>query len=295
MDIKLRPIHEQVMVITGASSGIGLTTALGAAELGAKVVLVARSAQTISAVVDDITGHGGEAIAVSADVADRHQLQNVAEAAINKWGRIDTWVNDAGSSIYGKIEDISEEDARRLFDTNFWGVVNGSVVALPHLRRDGGALINLGSEASEAPLPLLEMYAASKYAVKGFTDCLRIEVQQVDRSPVAVTVIQPTATDTPFDEHGKNYMEKEPNLPPPRIEPEQVADAILDAAVHPRRDVKVGLMSKANTFVAKHLPRLGDRLAAMRVRQLKRDEPPQRPREGNLHHAGEANRQHGDH
>src|SRR5205085_5634918 len=131
-------------------------------------------------------------------------------------------------------------------DINFWGVVNGSLAALPHLKANGGALINIGSEVSEAYVPLLGMYTATKHAVKGFTDTLRVEIEDVDQAPVSVTLIQPTAVDTPFPQHARNYQTQEPKLPAPQIEPGQVADAILRAAVHPVRAQRVGVMASVN-------------------------------------------------
>ena len=294
MSIKLKPLNEQVIVITGASSGIGLTTAQSAAKQGAKVVLAARSKKTLDDVVHSIQAAGGDAIAVECDVADRQQVQNVADAAIAKFGRIDTWVNDAGVAIYGRLDQVADEDSRRLFDINFWGVVYGSLVALPLLKRDGGALINVGSEVSEAYVPILGMYSASKHAVKGFTDALRVEVEQVDQAPVSVTLIQPTAVDTPFDEHARNYMDKEAKLPSNQIDPQEVADAILKAAVKPTRDIRVGGMSKLNTFVAKNFPGVADRMTARQVDDLHREEPPRHP-EGTLHVPGEDGRVHGNH
>ena len=221
--MKLKPLAEQVIVITGASSGIGLATAQAAVEGGARLVLAARSLETLDLICADIEDAGGSAICVAADVASREDVENVARAAIDEYGRIDTWVNNAGVSIYGTLEEVSEADNRRLFDTNFWGVVNGSLVALPHLKRHGGALINVGSEVSDAVVPLQGMYSASKHAVKGFTDALRVEVEDVADCNVSITLIQPTAVNTPYPQHARNYMECEPKLPSPRIEPEQVA------------------------------------------------------------------------
>lgn len=294
MALKLRPLDQQVIVITGASSGIGLATAESAAKQGAKVVLAARSTDTLDDIVGRIRSAGGQAIAVSCDVADRQQVQRVADQAISHFGRIDSWVNNAGVAIYGRLDEVSDADNRRLFETNFWGVVNGSLTALPHLKKQGGALINLGSEVSDAVAPLLGMYSTSKHAVKGFTDALRVEVEHVDKAPVSITLIQPTAVDTPFDEHGKNYMESQADLPSPMIEPQKVADAILSAAVKPTRDIKVGMMSKVNTFAAKNLPGVADRMSAKQVKNLKRDEPA-RDREGTLNKAGRSGRMHGNH
>jgi len=190
MSPKLKSLDQQVMVITGASSGIGLCTAEAAAKKGAKVVLAARSEKTLQEVVERINASGGEAIAVTADVSDRQQCENIAQQAVARFGRIDTWVNNAGLAIYGRLDEVSEEDNRRLFDINFWGVVDGSLTALPHLKAaGGGALINLGSEVSEAAVPLLGMYAASKHSVKGFTDSLRIEIERVDQLPISITLI----------------------------------------------------------------------------------------------------------
>jgi short-subunit dehydrogenase len=131
-------------------------------------------------------------VVVAADVADRDALEDVARLAVERFGRIDTWVNNAGVSIYGRLDEVSDEDNRRLFETNFWGTVYGSLVALPYLRRQGGALINVGSEVSDAVIPLQGMYSASKHAVKGFTDALRVEIEHVDEAPVEIVRMRAT-------------------------------------------------------------------------------------------------------
>lgn len=289
---RLRPIEEQVMVITGASSGIGLATTLAAAERGASVVAVARSEHTLRDVVDTITSAGGRAMMAVADVSDRRAMENVARVVASDFGRIDTWVNNAGVAIYGRLEEVDEEDSRRLFDVNFWGVVNGSLAALPYLRTSGGALINVGSEVSEGVIPLQGMYSASKHAVKGFTDALRLEVEQVDEAPVCITLIQPTAVDTPYPEHARNYMDREPKLPTPMIDPAQVAHAILKAAAEGGRDVKVGAMASFNTVMSLLMPSLADRFAAMQADRQQREEPPLNP-QGTLYRASETGRVHG--
>lgn len=277
MQVQHRPLDQQVIVITGATSGIGLCTALVAAERGARLVLTARSAGTLDAVVQQIRFDGGEATAAVADVADRAQVAQVAQAAVERFGRVDTWVNNAGVSMYGRLDEVSEADSRRLFDTNFWGVVNGSLEALPLLRRQGGALINVGSEVSEAVIPLQGMYATSKHAVKGFTDALRVEVEQVDRAPVTITLIQPTAVNTPYPQHARNYMDREPKLPTAPIDPHKVAEAILKAAVEGGRDIRVGAMAVMNTAMSRLLPRIGDRLSARLVDRQQLDAEPRFP------------------
>jgi short-subunit dehydrogenase len=292
MGLKLKPLNEQVIVITGASSGIGLCTAESAAKQGARVVLAARSENALADAVGRIQAAGGDAFHVHADVSVRCDLQKVAEETLSRFGRIDTWVNNAGTSIYGRLDEVSDEDSRRLFEINFWGVVYGSLVALPYLKQNGGALINVGSEVSEAAVPLLGMYTASKHAVKGFTDSLRIEVEEIDEAPISITLIQPTATDTPFPQHARNYMAEEPKLPNPMIDPQKVADAILDAAVSPTRAAKVGMMSKVNTAMSKLAPGLGEKMAAKQAPNFKSEEKPRDP-DGTLYKAGESGHVHG--
>ena len=290
---KHKPLREQVIVITGASSGIGLATAEAAAAQGARLVLAARSTETLREIASRLSLQTGcEAVAVTADVGSREDMQRVAVEAVTHFGRIDTWVNDAGVSIYGRIDEVDEADSRRLFDTNFWGVVNGSLVALPHLRTSGGALINVGSEVSEAVIPLQGMYAASKHAVKGFTDALRVEVEEIDKAAVTITLIQPTAVDTPYPQHARNYMDREPKLPTPQIDPEDVAKAILKAAVDGGRDVKVGTVARLNTMTAKLAPSLGDKLSARQADRQQHEEAPRHP-EGTLYQPGYSGQVHG--
>lgn len=291
MAIQLKPLDQQVIVITGASSGIGLATAIAAAEHSAALVLAARSKPTLDQIAQQLLPYTKRITTVQADVGDRQQVEAIAARALAVFGRIDTWINNAGVSIYGRIDEVSIEDSRRMFDTNFWGVVHGSLAALPHLRMHGGALINIGSEASEATLPLQTMYSASKHAVKAFTDGLRMELE-VDKAPVSVTLIQPTAVDTPFPERAGNYLDQEPKLPTPMIDPKRVAEAILKAATSPIRDVHVGAMSKLNTTLSKLVPPLGHAMAKMQMGRQQRQEAPH-AREGTLYHPGEAGRVHG--
>lgn len=294
MDFTFRPLREQVLVITGASSGIGLATAREAARQGCKLVLVSRNEDILRQVAEEITGAGGEAIYVVADVAQRQEVQRAADAAIDRFGGFDTWVNNAGVSIYGRLEEISDEDHRRLFETNFWGEVNGSLVAVPHLKKRGGALINVGSEVSDHAVPLQGMYSASKHAVKGFTDALRMELM-AEEAPVSVTLIKPAAIDTPYPQHARNYMPEEPKLPAPVYAPEEVARAILFAATHAKRDIYVGGGSRAMSAMARVAPQLADRMGSrVMTHQQQRDEPARDP-DGALHQAGVGGDARGEH
>lgn len=257
--MKLKPIAEQTIVITGATSGIGLTTARMAAEKGAKLVLVARNEEALRELSDELSAKGAHVIYSVGDVADETVLRRAAEIAKANFGGFDTWVNNAGGSVYGRVTDVPTADLRQLFETNVWGVVNGSKIAVEHLREKGGALINLGSEVSDASVPLQTMYSASKHAVKGFTDGLRMELEG-DKLPISVTLIKPTAIHTPFSENAKNYLPYEPQLPPPLYAPELVAEAILYCAENPKRDFFVGGMAKAHSSLALNTPRAYDKL-----------------------------------
>lgn len=258
MSVKLRHINEQVMVITGASSGIGLTTARLAAEQGARLVLVARNGEALDQLSSELRRHGAQVATVAADVGNPADVERIGQVALERFGRIDTWINNAGVGIFGRLEDVSLEDHQRLFQTNFWGVVNGSLEAVKRMKlRGGGALINVGSEVSDRAAPLQGMYSASKHAVKAFTESLRMELEK-EAAPISVTLVKPAAIDTLFAVHAKNYMDKEPTLPPPVYAPEIVARAILYCAEHPKRDVFVGAASKVISSSNAHMPRILD-------------------------------------
>lgn len=277
--MKLKPVAEQTLVITGATSGIGLTTVRMAAEKGANLVLVARNEDALRELATKINADGGSAIYVAADVADESELREAARQAEEVFGGFDTWVNNAGGSIYGRVSEVPTGDLRRLFETNVWGVVNGSKIAVEHLREKGGALINIGSEVSDAPVPLQTMYSASKHAVKGFTDGLRMEIEG-DKLPISVTLIKPTAIHTPFPENAKNYLPYEPQLPPPVYAPELVAEAILYSAENPKRDFFIGAMAKAHSSMALNTPRLFDKFNELIINSAQNsgeDAPANRP------------------
>src|SRR5829696_5207940 len=277
MGVQLKKLSEQVMVITGASSGIGLVTAREAARRGAKLVLVARAEDALRQLADEINSAGGEAVHVAADVGREEDVRRVAEEALARFGRIDTWVNNAGVSIYGRILDTPFEDMRRLYETIFWGVVYGSVVAAEILRQRGGALINVGSTVSDRAIPLQGVYSSSKHAVKGFTDALRMELEE-EGAPVSVTLVKPAAIDTPYTKHAKNFLEKEPAVPPPVYAPEVVAEAILHCAETPERDVFAGGGGKAFSVMEKYMPRLGDKVMEHFIFDAQQQREPAHPR-----------------
>ncbi|HEX2092139.1 MAG TPA: SDR family oxidoreductase [Longimicrobiaceae bacterium] len=263
---------------------MGLATARLAARRGARVVLSARSRDDLKRAVREIRARGGEATYVVADVGDPDQVRKIAETAVREFGGIDTWINNAGVSIYGRLVETPAKDARRLFDTNYWGMVNGSLVAVEHLREHGGALINVGSAVSDRALPLQGHYVASKHAVKGFTDALRMELEE-EGAPVSVTLVKPGSVDTPLPRHARNLMEVEPTLPPPVYSPGVVARAILRCAQRPVHSITVGGGGRMIEAM-ESAPRLADRyMEATMFEQQRTDRPSGRFRRDTLHRA----------
>lgn len=254
---KPKRLQDQVVVITGASSGIGLATARMAAARGARVVLTSRNEADLRMATEDINIRGGRATHVVADVAVPADMDRIADIAIREFGGFDTWVNNAGVSIYGKLTDVPMEDKKRLFDTNFWGVVNGCRTAVRHFARRGGTIINIGSIVSDRAIPLQGMYSASKHAVRGYTDALRMELEH-DKLPVTVTLVKPASTNTPFVDHARNYMAEAPTLPPPVYAPEVVAEAILQCAERRIREITVGGGGRVITAIGRLAPRTTD-------------------------------------
>lgn len=238
--MQLKPIDQQVVALVGASSGIGRETALRFAKRGAKLVVAARSEEGLQSLVQEITQAGGVATYVVADVSDFEQVQAIADAAIATYGRLDTWVHNAAIELYAAFEQTSPEEFKRIIDVNLMGQVYGAMVALPHLKQTGqGSLIHVTSVEARRSLPLQSAYAASKHAVDGFIESLRVELMH-DNVLVSVTEILPASINTPLFSKARTKLGVKPMGVPPIYEPEIVADAILYAAEHPVRDIVVG-------------------------------------------------------
>jgi short-subunit dehydrogenase len=254
------PLRDQIILITGASSGIGLVTARLAASRGANVILVSRNEAALADIVRGIEAQGGRACFAVADVGDRVALARAADAGIARFGRIDTWVNNAGVAIYATLADTPDDEHQRLFRTNYFGVVNGSHVALECFGDQAGNLITVASIAADMSSPIMGAYAASKHAVRAFVESLRIELKAAG-SPVAVCLIKPSGIATPIGVHAANHLSGEAMIPPPPYDPELVAEAILRCAERPRREVTVGGAGRAQALFAEHFPALFERLA----------------------------------
>lgn len=252
-------ISEQVVVITGASSGIGRMTARLLAERGASVVLGARNVEALGDIAQEIKQQGGQAVAVPTDVSERHQVEHLARAALDHFGRIDTWVNNAGVSMYATFDKMTDAEIRRIMDVNFMGTVYGMQAALAAMRAgdEGGTIINVASVTGKRAIPLQSVYSASKYAIVGLGEALRTELAAAG-SKIDVCTICPPSINTPFFDHARTKEGHAPKPLPPVYEPEAVAEAIISCAESPRREVLIGVAGKAFAFLNTVAPALSD-------------------------------------
>ncbi|MGK5679781.1 SDR family oxidoreductase [Actinoplanes sp. URMC 104] len=259
-----KPVSEQVVVITGASTGIGRAAAFAFAARGAKVACAARSREALDVLAAQIHVAGGTAIAVPTDVTDPVAVRALADTAEQHFGHLDTWVNNAAVSVWGRVEDITDAEFDRVMRVNFLGQVHGVHAALPALRRSGGGtMIGVASVEGVRAVPLHGPYTASKFALRAFYDCLRMELAQ-EGVPIAVSTILPASIDTPFFEHARSKLGAMVKPPPPVYAPELVADSIVYAATHPRREIPVG-GSAVGFFLGQRLsPALTDALLSIR-------------------------------
>ena len=272
--MKLKPLSEQVVVITGASSGVGREAALRSARAGATIVAVARDEDALTSLVAEVATEGGAIRHVVCDVADREQVERAAALAEEWFGRIDTWVGNAGAMAYGAFEDTPAEDFRRMMDVNFLGQVHGAHVALPALRRaGGGALIAIASTESYLTLPMHSAYAASKAAVASLMDGVRREVL-ARGFPISVTTVFPAVMDTPGYLTTRNRMGKEPSAPPPYYDPAVAAECVLFAATHPVRHLYAGGGARSMAILQALAPRALDvALGRVGIRLMRGERP----------------------
>ncbi|HEY0925787.1 SDR family oxidoreductase [Brevundimonas sp.] len=265
-------MNKQTIVVTGATSGIGLAVARRAAKAGACVFLIARGEKDLAALCEELQATGARVAWSVADVADPDALAEAADKCRRLFGGFDTWINNAGVSIFGPIRETTLEDQRRLFETNYWGVVNGSILAAERLRERpwGGAIINVGSILSDAPMPVQGVYSASKHAVKGFTNALRMELMR-DDAPVSLSLVKPAALDTPYSRHARNLTGYAVHNPQPVYSTRVAADTILYCATHPIREITVGGGGRLIASLYNALPGVAEPLLARFAPSLMRD------------------------
>ena len=252
-----KPVSEQVIVLVGASSGMGLATAKEAARRGAKVVLAARNAGDIEKHAEDIRREGGDVIGVPTDLTDYAQVENLARRTVKQYGRIDTWVTLPGTSVYGTFEEIPMEDIRQTMEVIFFGQLNAAKVAVPILEQTSGALICVGSALSKRGIPLQTAYCAAKHALKGWLDGYRVELMKRG-SKVRVTLVMPSSINTPLFNKAKTFMGVMPMPIKPIYAPELAAEGILRAAEGNERDVFIGGAGKMIDLGERISPKLLD-------------------------------------
>lgn len=261
-----RSIEGQVVVITGASSGIGHATALELARRGATLVLTARSQAALESVAEEIAERGGRAIALAADVSKPDELKKLADRAIAEFGRIDCWINNASVAVWATIDAMSIEDVDRVIAVDLLGVIYGVKAVLPQMLFQGsGTIINVASVLGERSIPLLSTYSAAKHGVKGFTESLRMEVKG---RGIDVVLVLPSAINTPFYTWGKSRMGVRPDPVSMVYDPRVVARAIAGAIEKPRRDVYVGSVGKALSIAQRLSPRAVDYYMTQRRRMF---------------------------
>jgi NAD(P)-dependent dehydrogenase (short-subunit alcohol dehydrogenase family) len=263
--MRLKAVEEQVVALMGASSGIGREAALGFAKRGAKVVVSARSEEGLASLVDEIGREGGEATYVVADTSEYEQVEAVAERAVEKYGRLDTWVHLAAVGLFATFEQTNPEEFARVIDVNLMGQVYGAMAALPHLKREGrGALIHISSVEAKRSFPFHSAYGASKHGIDGFLEALRVELKH-EGWPISVTQVMPGTINTPFFDKGRTKLGVKPVGIPPIYEPETVAKVILYAAENPARDLVSGGAAQALIINQRLSPRMLDAILATRA------------------------------
>jgi short-subunit dehydrogenase len=273
------PLSEQVVVITGASQGIGRETALQMARRGASVVLAARNQEALTELAAQVERLGGQAEPVVTDVADHAQLERLGQRTIERFGRIDTWVNNAAVSVYATVEEMGADEMERLVRVNLLGQMFGSKVAVSHMRpRQSGTIINVGSALSERAIPLQSAYVATKHGVQGFSEALRLELQH-ERAGIEVVVILPSSINTPLFNFARSKMGVLPMPVPPVYEPRVVSQAICHAAEHGGREIVAGGWGKLLILAQRLSPSLLDRYmlqGGRSIQQQQTDQPDDR-------------------
>lgn len=252
----------KVAVVTGASAGVGRATALAFARDGAAVALLARSAERLDAAVNEITALGGTALALPVDVADPDQLAQAAAHIEEELGPIDVWVNNAMVTVLSRAVEMTADEYRRVTEVSYLGTVYGTLTALQYMRaRNRGVIVQVGSALAYRGIPLQSAYCAAKFAVRGFTDSVRVELIY-ENSPIHLTMVQLAAFNTPQFQWARHRQSAQPQPLPPIFQPELAAKAIVWASKHRRRELYVGFPALKTIVGNKLFPGLADRMAA---------------------------------
>lgn len=253
---------QPVAVVTGASAGVGRATAIAFARRGYRVALLARGEPGLDGARHDVEAAGSEALVVPTDVADAGAVFAAAERVMERWGRIDVWVNDAMETVVGPVDRIPPEEFRRVTEVTYLGTVHGTLAALRHMRpRDRGTIIQIGSALSYRAIPLQSAYCAAKFAIRGFTDSLRTELIH-DRSRIRLTMLQLPGVNTPQFDWSHMHMPRRHRPVGSCYQPEAIAAEVVRSAEHPSRERWLGLPAVQAILGAILVPGLTDRYLA---------------------------------
>jgi short-subunit dehydrogenase len=279
-----RHVSTQTFVVTGASSGFGRGVALKLGSYGSNVVLAARRKEVLEQVAAEVRAAGGTPLVVATDVSRPDNIERLAAAAMRRFGRIDVWINNAGVGAIGRFEDVPLRDYDRVIDVNLKGVVYGSHTAMRLFRQQGfGTIVNISSVEGEVPLAYQAIYSASKHAVNGLGAALNQELRLNRLETIKVVTVMPWAADTPFFEHAANYSGGTPRMIL-MDDPQTVVDAIVSAAIYPRKEVAVGWKAQAAVTAHWLLPNLTEQIAADAYHRVQIETaPPAPPTSGTLH------------
>jgi NAD(P)-dependent dehydrogenase (short-subunit alcohol dehydrogenase family) len=276
----MQDLRDQVVVITGASSGLGRETAFQLAERGCRLVLAARRVAELEKVAEGCRLRGGEALVVPTDVTREDQVQRLADAAVARWGGVDVWINNAGVTYFSPIDEGSLAEHRRVIETNLFGAIHGARAVLPIFREQRrGTLINVGSVLSKVGNPFVPSYVISKHGLAGLTEALRVEI--ADFPDIHVCSLFPYAIDTPHFQAGANDVGRAAYSMPPVQSPEEVARAVVGLVERPRRQVFVPRAAALGLALHWLIPRKCEQLL-LRALERYHFSKPERPKEGNL-------------
>ena len=276
-------MKHEVVVITGASAGVGRATVRAFARRGASIGLLARGVDGLEAARKEVEALGGKALALPLDVADSEAVGVAAARVEEVFGPIDIWINNAMVSVFSPVKEMTAEEFRRVTEVTYLGVVNGTLAALKRmLPRDRGSIVQVGSALAYRAIPLQAAYCGAKHAIKGFTQSLRCELLH-DQSNVRVTMVHLPAINTPQFSWVKSRLPRKPQPVPPIYQPELAAEAIVYAALHDRREMEVGAPTVIAVEGNKIFPRLMDwYLAETNYEAQQRNEPVEADRRDNL-------------
>lgn len=257
--------RQRVVVITGASSGVGRAIARAFGKEHARVALIARGVDGLEATAREVEEAGGEALVLPLDVAEAAAVDEAAAQVVSRWGRIDAWINNAMVSVFSPVEKMRADEYRRVTEVNFLGYVHGTLAALRHMRGpDEGVILQIGSALAYRSIPLQSAYCASKAAVRGFTDSLRSELIR-EKSGVAICMLHLPAVNTPQFEVVRNRLGGHPQPVPPIYQPEVVARAAVGAIKDPKREIWLGWSTTMAILGQRLIPGLLDRYLAKRA------------------------------